>query len=175
MEVSLDGPERSARRGRDLGEAQVGEEAERDGLAIWLVESGDRGSDIGGPFGAERGDSRIGTAGKVERPIRIGRIDPRHVSPLLGAAEGDPDGDPGQPRGKGTVRPPPGQAPERGHECLLGRILGFVDVAEDAVAGADDRGRVPIDEDAKGLAISGEDRIDRRAFIDDLDLIGWND
>ena len=38
---------------------------------------------------------------------------------------------------------------------------------------ADDGRGLPLDEDAKRVAIPGENGVDRGAFIDDLDPIGW--
>ena len=43
-----------------------------------------------------------------------------------------------------------------------------MEVAKDAVAGADDRGRFVVDEDSERVPIAGQDGLDDRAFIDDL-------
>jgi hypothetical protein len=34
---------------------------------------------------------------------------------------------------------------------------------------------VPIDEHSEGVAVAAEDRVNRGAFIHNLDLVGWND
>jgi hypothetical protein len=34
---------------------------------------------------------------------------------------------------------------------------------------------MPIDQHSEGVAVAAEDRVDRGAFIDSLDLVGWND
>ena len=40
-----------------------------------------------------------------------------------------------------------------------------MEVAEDPMAGPDDRGTLPLDQDAKGVGVAGEDGIDDRAVI----------
>ena len=67
--------------------------------------------------------------------------------------------------------PSPRQLGERaigGHEGLLGGVLGLVQVAEDPVAGPDDRGRLALDEAAEGVAVPGEDGLDRRAVAGEV-------
>ncbi|HEX2754895.1 MAG TPA: hypothetical protein VHM48_05500 [Candidatus Limnocylindrales bacterium] len=48
-----------------------------------------------------------------------------------------------------------------------------MDVAEDAMTGADDRGRFTIDEGSERVAVAGQDGVDSGAFIDDLGIVGW--
>jgi hypothetical protein len=55
----------------------------------------------------------------------------------------------------------------------LGCILGLVEIAEDAVAGADDGGRFVLDEESERVPIAGQDGFDSGAFIDDLGVDGW--
>jgi len=43
-----------------------------------------------------------------------------------------------------------------------------MEVAKDAVTGADDRGRFVLDEDSERVPIAGENGLDNGAFIDDL-------
>jgi hypothetical protein len=43
-----------------------------------------------------------------------------------------------------------------------------MEVAKDAVAGADDRGRFVLDEDSERVPIAGKDSLDNGAFIDDF-------
>jgi hypothetical protein len=40
-----------------------------------------------------------------------------------------------------------------------------VEIAEDAMAGADDRGRLPLDEEAEGIPVAGQDGIDRTPCV----------
>jgi hypothetical protein len=51
---------------------------------------------------------------------------------------------------------------------LLGSVLGLVEISEDAVAGADDRGRFTLHEDPERVPIAGQDGFDGSALIDDL-------
>ena len=62
----------------------------------------------------------------------------------------------------------PARLSERGHERLLGGILGFVEVAEDAVARSDDGRRLAVDEEPERVPIAGQDGVDCGALIDDL-------
>jgi hypothetical protein len=43
-----------------------------------------------------------------------------------------------------------------------------MEIPEDAVAGADDRGGFVLDEDSERVPIAGQDSLDNGAFIDDL-------
>jgi hypothetical protein len=67
---------------------------------------------------------------------------------------------------------PPGEALEGGHEGFLGCILGLVEIAEDAVAGTNDGGRLVVHEDPERVAIAGQNSLDNSAFIDDLGVCG---
>ena len=91
----------------------------------------------------------------------------------LRSAERDPDGDPGQPCPERTITSPAGEAPERGHEGLLGRVFCLVEIPEDAVAGPDDRPGFMIDEESERVPIAGQDGLDSGAFIDDPGPDGW--
>jgi hypothetical protein len=170
--VGLDGPERTTRLGGDLVEAQFTEEAQGDDLAIWLVQAADRRPDPGGALGPQRGDRGIRAARQVDAGSRLVRIDPGHVAPGLGPTERDPDGDPRQPRPERTVAAPAGEAPEGGHERFLSCVLGLMKVPDDAVAGADDGSRFPLDEDPERVPVTGQDGLDSGAFIEDLGLRG---
>ncbi|HEY8632274.1 MAG TPA: hypothetical protein VIL50_03900, partial [Candidatus Limnocylindrales bacterium] len=68
---------------------------------------------------------------------------------------------------------PTGEAPEGGHECLLGGVLGLVEIAEDAMARADDTSRFAVDEDPERVTIAGQDSLDSGAFIGDLGVVSW--
>ena len=127
----------------------------------------------GGTFGPERGDRRVLSAGQVDTGRRIGRVDPGDVSPTLGAPEGDPDGNPRQPRAERAVATPGREASEGDHERLLRGILGFMEVAQDAMARAHDGRTLAIDEVPERLAVAGQDGIDSGAFIGDLGADGW--
>jgi hypothetical protein len=48
-----------------------------------------------------------------------------------------------------------------------------VEIAKDAVAGADDGGRFVVDEEPERVPIAGQDGLDSSAFIDDLGVDGW--
>lgn len=170
--MALDSPQGSTGLGGDLVEAQLAEEAQRDDLAIGLVETADRRAESCGALGSKGTHCRIRTSRKVDAGRRIARIDPCHVASALGSAERDPDGDARQPGPERSVATPAGEAPEGGHEGLLGGVLGIVEVAEDSVAGADDRGRLAIDEDPERVAIAGKHGLDSGALIDDLGLGG---
>jgi hypothetical protein len=152
----------------DLVEAQLAEEAEGDRLSIWLVEPADGRPDPGCVLGSQGRDRRIRPARQVDASRRIHRVDPGHIAPALGAAERDPDGDPGQPGPERTVTTPRGQAPEGGHEGLLGSILGFMEIAEDAMAGSQDRRTIASHEEPERVSIACQDGIDSGAFIGDL-------
>jgi hypothetical protein len=67
---------------------------------------------------------------------------------------------------------PAREALERGHEGLLGGVLGLVEVAEDSMAGADDSRGFAFDEDPERVAISGKNSLDNGALIDDLGGVG---
>lgn len=89
------------------------------------------------------------------------------------SAKRDPHGDPREPCPEGPVAAPAGEAPERGHERLLGCIFGLMDIPEDAMAGADDRRGFVLDEDSERVPIAGQDGLDNGAFIDDLGAGVW--
>jgi hypothetical protein len=48
-----------------------------------------------------------------------------------------------------------------------------MEIAEHAVAGADDSGRFVLDEESERVPIAGQDGLDSGAFIDDLGVDGW--
>jgi hypothetical protein len=156
----------------DLIEAQLAEEAQCDDLAIRLVESADCRSDPGGTLQSQGADRRIQPSRQVDTGRRVRRVDPGHVATALGSAESDADGNPRQPRTEGSVMPPPCEALEGGHEGFLGCVLGLLEIAEDAMAGANDSGRFMIDEDPERIAIASQDSIDNGALIDDLGVCG---
>lgn len=173
MEMSLDRTERPARLGRDLVEAQLAEETQGDDLAIRLVEPRNGRPDAGGALGSEGADRRILPAGQIDAGGRVGWVDPRDVVTTLRPAKGDPHRDPGDPGAERTVTAPAGQTPEGGHEGLLRGVLGLMEIAEDAMAGADDRGRFAVDEDPERVTIAGQDSLDSGAFIGDLGVVSW--
>ena len=107
---------------------------------------------------AAAGSVRSGSAGS-------GRIDPGDGPPAAGLAERDAHRDPGQPCPERSFAAPARERAIRGHERFLGRILGLVQVAEDAVAGANDRRRFALHEQAVGVAITGQHGIDDRPLI----------
>jgi hypothetical protein len=158
---------------RNLVEAQVAEEPQGHDLSIRLVEPRDRRADPGGTFGTQRADRRIRATGHVEAAGRIGGVDPVHLAATLRSTNGDPDGDTRDPRAERPLAAPAGKAAKGGHECLLRSILGLVEIPEDAVAGADDRGRFAIDEEPERIPIAGQDSLDSGAFIDDLGVGNW--
>ena len=186
MEVGLDGPERSTGLAGDLVEAQLAEEPQRDDLAVRLGERRRRRARTS----VARSARRASDDGSVMRPRpssdawsiaadRSGRVvrrrsrpnGSRHATdrPLAGLAQGDPDRDARQPRPERAVAAPAGERAIGGHECLLGGILGLVEVAEDPVAGPDDRRRLALDEAAEGVAVAGEDGLDRGAVAGEVD------
>ncbi len=172
MEMRLHGVQWAARLGRDLSQGPLGEEAERDGLAIRLVEPGNRGADPGGVLGPKGEDRRIrGSA--LAQPggpglVRSGRVDPRDGPPTGGLPKRDPDGDPAEPRAERALSPPRAERSEGGHERLLRDVLSLVPVAEDPMTSADHERGFALDEAAKGFAIAGQDGRDHRAFIERL-------
>ena len=173
MEMGLDGAERPAGLGRDLVEAQLAEETQGDDLAIRLVEPRNGRPDAGGALGSEGADRRILPAGQIDAGGRVGWVDPRDVVTTLRPAKGDPNRDPGDPRAERTVAAPTGEAPEGGHEGLLGGVLGLMEIAEDAMARADDTSRFAVDEDPERVPIAGQDSLDSGAFIGDLGVVSW--
>ena len=173
--MRLDGSQWSACLGGDLVEAQLAEEPQGHDFAIWLVELAHGRADSGGALGPQGGDRGIDPARQVDAGQRVGWIDPGYVTALPSSAEGDPDGDPGQPRPERAFAPPRSQASECGHESLLGRILGLVKVAEDPMAGTNDRSRFAVDEDSERVPIAGQNSLDSSAFIDDLDGGNWRE
>jgi hypothetical protein len=172
--VRFDGPQRSTGMVGDLLEAQLAEEAQGDRLSIWLVEPADRRPDPGCVLGPQGRDRRVRPARQVDARRRIHWVDPGHIAPALGAAERDPDGDPGEPGSERTVTTPGGQAPEGGHEGLLGSILGFMEIAKDAMAGSQDRRTFAFDQEPERVAIACQDSIDSGAFIADLGAGSWS-
>jgi len=64
-----------------------------------------------------------------------------------------------------AVAPPAGERAVGGHERLLGGVLGLMQIAEDAMAGPDDRHRLAFDELPVGIPVACEDGIDDRALI----------
>ncbi len=101
-----------------------------------------------------------------------GRIEPRDAASLAGLAEGDPDRDAGQPGTERSVATPAGERSIRGHEGLLGGVLGFMQVPEDPMARPDDRRGLSIDEVAEGVTVAGEDGIDDGPVIAALGRLG---
>ena len=177
--MGLDRAERPLRLTRDLLERQVAEEAQRDDLAVRLGQGGDGAADVGGPLRAngdarrvrrcDRGRSTASVAAAAadppvgsSAPVGSSQVTERRWPRL---AQSDPDRDPGQPRAERAVAAPARERAVGGHERLLGGVLGLVQVAEDAVAGPDDRGRFALDEEAEGIAVAGEHGIDDRAVI----------
>ncbi len=96
---------------------------------------------------------------------RIPRLEPRDRSPFAGLPDGDAHRDARQPGAERTVAAPAGERAIGGHECLLGSVLGFVQVAEHPMARPDDRCRFTLDQVAIGIAIAGEDGVHDRAVI----------
>jgi hypothetical protein len=88
-------------------------------------------------------------------------------------AECDPNGDPGQPCAERAVAAPGSETPERDHERLLRRILGFVEVAQDPVTGSHEGRTLAFDEEPERFAVTGQHGIHSGAFIDDLVANGW--
>jgi hypothetical protein len=166
--MGLDGAQRPPRLGGDLVEAQLAEEAQGDDLAIRLIKPADGVPQALGPLCSEGRDGGIRATRPVDPRGRIGRVDPGDIATPLRPTERDPYRDPSEPRPEGTVATPAGEAPKGGHECLLGSVLGLVEVTEDTMAGADDRGRFALDEDLERVPISRQDGFDCGAFIDDL-------
>jgi hypothetical protein len=171
--MSLDRAEGPAGLGRDLVEAQIAKEAQGDDLAIRLVEPRDGRPDAGGALGTERADRWILPAGQIDTRDGVGWVDPCDVVTTLRPAKGNPHGDPGDPGAERPVAAPTGEAPEGGHECLLGGIFGLMEIAEDAMAGSDDSGRFAVDEDPERIPIAGQDSLDSGAFIGDLGVGAW--
>ena len=171
MQVRLHGSQWTARLRRDLVEAQLGEVAEGDRLAIRLVELRDSRSDGRGAFGAKGRRGWIEPARHVDGRRWVRRVDPRDVAPTLNPAQSDPHRDSGEPGAERALSTPPSEALERGHERLLGRVLGLVDVAEDTVTGADDGRRFTVDQDTEGLAIPCEDGVNDSSIV--VDEICW--
>ena len=77
---------------------------------------------------------------------------------LTGLAQSDPDRDARQPRTERSVATPARQRTVRGHERLLRGVLGLVEVAEDPMAGPDDRRRLALDEPAEGISVARRGR-----------------
>jgi hypothetical protein len=171
--MGLDRADGTACLSRNLVEAQVAEEPEGDDLSIRLVEPRDRRPDTRGAFGTQRADRRVRATGHVDSGGRIGRVDPAHLAATLRSTNGDPDRDARDPGAEGSLAAPAGEAAEGSHERLLRGILGLVEIPEDAVAGADDRGRFAIDEEPERIAIASQDSLDSGAFIDDLGVGNW--
>ena len=48
-----------------------------------------------------------------------------------------------------------------------------MEIAEDSMAGADDRRGFVLDEDSERVPITGQDSLDNGAFIDDLGVGVW--
>lgn len=166
--MGLDGAQRPTRLGGDLVQTQLAEKAQGDDLPIRVIEPADGRPDPSRALRTERGDRRILAARHSDGGRGIVRVDPRDVTPALRSAKRDPDGDPRQPGPEWTIATPAGEAPECGHECLLGSVLGLMDIPEDAVTSANDGGRFMLDEDSERVPIAGQDSLDNGAFIDDL-------
>jgi hypothetical protein len=171
--MGLDGSQRPTSLGGDLVEAQLAKEAEGDHFTVRLIESADRGLDACCALRPQRGDRGIETAGQVDAGRWIARVDPGDIAPALRTPERDADSDPRQPGPEWPVSAPAREASEGGHERLLGGVLGLVEIAENAVAGADDGGRLVLDEDPERVSIASQDGIDSGAFIDDLWVDDW--
>jgi hypothetical protein len=164
--MRLDGSERPAGLVGDLAEGEVAEEPKRDHLAIGLVEASQSLANVGRALGAERQGCRIGSAGLVRCPAGVGRIEPRDGSPLLRSTDSDANRDPGQPGTERPVLTPRAERAEGGHECLLGRVLGFVEVTEHSMAGTNDRRALALNEDPERIAIAGKDAADDGSIVD---------
>jgi hypothetical protein len=48
-----------------------------------------------------------------------------------------------------------------------------MEIAEDAMTGADDRGRFAVDKESERVPITGQDSLDSGAFIDDIGVGNW--
>jgi hypothetical protein len=162
MEVRLHGPDRAARLGRDLGQRSLREEPQRDRLSVRLVQPGNGAPDVGRSLRAERERGGI-EATAVVRLGRRTRVGPHHRASFGGLPQSDANRDPAEPRAERAVTPIRRQGSVGDHERLLGGVLGLAWIAEDPVAGANDAGRLALDEDAVRLAIAREDGVDGRA------------
>ena len=177
MKMRLHGPQRSFGLAGDLVERELAEEAQRDRPR----DTARAGSTTAFRRSAARSARRASIAGSVRGPAAIDcasmaadagspasgpvgrRVDPGDGAPLTDLAQRDANGDAGQP---GTERPlatPPGERSIGGHERLLGGVLGLVEVAEDPMAGSDDRRRFALDQMAERVSVAGEDGFDDRA------------
>jgi hypothetical protein len=166
--MGLDRPERAFGLPRDLLEREFAEEPEDHDFAIWLRQSGDRGPKGRRTLRPKGMRRRVGRRASPKRGRRDGvatRVVRRGLEPcdrpsLTDPSQRDANGDAGQPRTKRSVVAPAGERTIGSHECLLGGILGLVQVTEDAVAGPDDGRRLSLDEVAVRVAVTTEDCID---------------
>ena len=166
MEVGLDRPERAARHGRNLVQRSLGKEAQRDDLAVWLVQAcngGPNGALLFATQGADLGLGRGSRPQVCHRP-EAGRVfvpdtwlGPGDRAPAARLPDRQPDRDPRDPGAKRAVAPPRSERAIGDHEGLLGDVLGLGEVAEDPVAGADDGGRFALDQNAECVPITAED------------------
>ena len=162
MEMCFHRADWTAGLGRNLGQRSFREEAQRDGLAIRLVEPSDGAPDVGGSLRTEGQRRRIEAAVVVGVGC-VGRVRPCHRSPPSRLTQGDANRDPAEPRAERAVAAVRRERAVRDHERFLGCVLGVAWVAEDAVAGAHAGCRHTVDEDAVRVTIAREDRVDGRA------------
>ena len=141
--------------------------------------------------GADR--DRLRVAGRRRRIATAGhaagrRVEPADGAPLADLAQGDADRDAGQPRTERALAAPARERSVGGHERLLRGVLGLVEVAEDPMAGPDDRRRFALDQMPIGITVAGEDGVDDGAVTalvvrtgrggceaDGSDSDGWHD
>jgi hypothetical protein len=96
----------------------------------------------------------------ITRAGWAGRVQPGDRTSLADLTKRDPDGDACQPRTERSVTSPARERSICGHECLLGSVLGLVEVSEDSVAGPDDRRRFSLDDVTVRVTVACEDRVD---------------
>jgi hypothetical protein len=165
MEMRLHGSERAPGLAGDLPERQVAEESQRDNLPIRLIETGDSVANVGSALGTERERCRVRCTGHVLGGSRVLGVQPSNRLSALRATDGDPDGNPREPRAERAVLAPCAKCPEGGHERFLGCVFGLVDVAQHPMAGTNNRRTLALDEDPEHIAIAREDAGDHGTIV----------
>ena len=152
VEMALDGAERQAGGGGDLGYIHLFEEAEEEDGALAVGEFGDRVPDKGDLLlGDDAGLGRGGVAGQAGGDVGdvdcgVGGVFPEAETAGAGVIAGEIEGDADEPGGDGAVLAEAGPGGPGAEEGLLGEGFGGVAVAELCQQEAEDAGLVESDD-----------------------------
>lgn len=92
-------------------------------------------------------------------------VQPGHGLATTKLSDGDPDGDASQPCSERPVTTPGRQRAICSHERFLSSVLGFVQVTEDSMTGADDGRTFALDKEPECVSVTGQYPIDDGSIV----------